>query len=467
VSQMPVRRSSYLRLVPRENGDYVAYHRLFGNLRILNESSVQLLDHFAEPLSPESYADVYAQHAQPLDQFHDMYYLVEADVDERALHESDLTARRERLSTGAYVGGVQLSISDNCNFACTYCFCDFVDAREEKRRELAARKQKLMSFETARKTIDNLLEVVKRNGRPSLVVKFFGREPLLNWRVMKQVMEHYGHGEDYGVQIAYALTSNGSLVTPEIAESLRRFDVMTTVSVDGLADSNDVARVAKKGGGGTFDQIDRGVHVLAEHGALRALSAVVTDVNFDRIDGRFVDYALSLGIREVQVLLGMQGDFIERMDPSTVAQKLYDIYSYGRSKGVAVTGYWHNAIVEVSSSRRLRGDAETVHGVVESCTATGYQISVEPSGDVFPCRAMSTYYGEVDDLDSLFESDAYKHVVMRTYGNVPSCRDCIAEGFCQGECLGNLEEKCGGIYSVDEAYCKIYRSVYDKVLATI
>jgi uncharacterized protein len=423
------------------------------------------MEQFEQPLTPEEYAPLYSQYSDYLNALYDMYYLVEDELDERILHEQDLQDRAQRLSKGAYIGGVQLSVSDACNFACKYCFCDFVDEREEKRRELAARNNKLMSIETAKITIDALIDNVKRNGRSSLVVKFFGREPLTNWRLIKEIMESYGHGEKHGIQIHYAITTNASLVTPEIAEAFARYGVQTTVSVDGLADSNNTGRISKKKGQETFPIIDQGINILHEHNALRTLSAVITDSNFEQFDNRFVDYAHALGVREVQVLLGMQGDFIRRIDPDTAAQKLFDIYTYGHSKGIAITGYWHNSIIEVISSRRLRGDPMRIHGVVESCTATGHQLNVEPSGDIFPCRAMSTHMGHIDDLDGMLGSDTYEHVIMRTYGNVKACRDCPIEGFCQGECLGNLEEKYGDIYAVDEPYCEIYRKIYDKIVA--
>ena len=457
-------KSSYLRVLPRQGGGFIAYHTLFGNLLQLNEAAVGLLEQFSQPRLPAEYAAAYAQYPEHLNALHDHYYLVEEEVDERALYERDLERRRRRLRSGAYIGGIQLSVSDACNFACRYCFCDFVDRRDAKRQELSARREKLMTFETAQKTIDTVIDVIRRNNRPSVVVKFFGREPLVNWRLIRRVLEHYGHGERHGLQIAYAMTTNASLVTPEMAELLARYRVTTTVSVDGLSDSNDGVRVTKKDQAPTFSIIDAGLKILSAHKAVHVLSAVITDTNFEQFDGRFVDYARSAGVTEVQVLLGMQGDFIRRIDPETAAQKLFEIHRYGRQRGVSVTGYWNNALVEVFSSRRLRNDGQQLRGVVESCTATGHQISVEPSGDVFPCRAMSTHVGHIDAFDELLQSDAYSNVVMRTYGNVGPCRGCPTEGFCQGECLGNLEEKYSDIYAVDPAYCDIYRRVYDKVL---
>ena len=50
----------------------------------------------------------------------------------------------------------------------------------------------------------------------------------------------------HSIHIAHALATNGSLVSPQIARLLAEYDVRTTVSVDGPADSNDCVRMSKK-----------------------------------------------------------------------------------------------------------------------------------------------------------------------------------------------------------------------------
>jgi hypothetical protein len=57
---------------------------------------------------------------------------------------------------------------------------------------------------------------------------------------------------------------------------------------------------------------------------------------------------------------------------------------------------------------------------------------------------------------------------MRYYGNVPDCRGCAIEGFCQGVCLGNIEEiHDGDIYQVDPRYCVVYRGITERILGGI
>jgi uncharacterized protein len=71
---------------------------------------------------------------------------------------------------------------------------------------------------------------------------------------------------------------------------------------------------------------------------------------------------------------------------------------------------------------------------------------------------MSAHYGHLDDLPSVLTSDGYRHVMMRTYYNVPYCRGCELEGHCQGTCLGSAEEASGNIYDPQAEYCAVYRA---------
>ena len=79
---------------------------------------------------------------------------------------------------------------------------------------------------------------------------------------------------------------------------------------------------------------------------------------------------------------------------------------------------------------------------------------------------MATYFGRIDDLPSILKSESYRQVVMRTYANVPYCQGCELEGFCQGTCLGSLEEANGDIYQPQEDYCRIYKLATTRLLSS-
>ena len=184
----PLVKSKYLHIIRRNNQSHIVYHKLYGNLSLINDPALQLLDMFSNSTFPGKVLSSYANFYQYIQTFYNMYFLVEPGFDERRELKKELKEREQILKTGSFIGGVQLSVADTCNFNCIYCFCDFVDQREGKRRELSKRKDKLMTEETAFDVIDKLINQVKKSGRNTLVVKFFGREPLVNWPLIKKIM---------------------------------------------------------------------------------------------------------------------------------------------------------------------------------------------------------------------------------------------------------------------------------------
>ncbi|MCL6450285.1 MAG: radical SAM protein [Acetobacteraceae bacterium] len=453
-------RSRYLQVIPRSDG-FAVYHSLFGNLKLVDRSVLDILERFGQPRHPEEADGGVGDTVRAL---RDLRYLVEEGTDERDVIEQRLREREAALRRGALINALQLDISDACNFKCKYCFADRSDHRSPERRRLLHYKDKLMSLETAVLAVSTLLQNCRENGKDRLVVKFFGREPLLNWKVMEALMDRFGMGQG-GVAIRWDCTTNASLVTEEVARRFKQYQVNTYVSVDSIAEANDVNRPTKQGEN-TFESIDRAISLLRSHGVTVFISAVLSSLNFDSFDGRLVDYARSRDVDTAIVLLAMQDDYLMCQRTQTteaIVSKLFQIYDYGRSRGVKIVGYWHNPLrrLLLSTHRDFFSPKKEDHN---SCTATGFQISVEPSGDIFPCRAQSLYLGHITRFKEMLESEAYRYQVMRTYMNVPGCRDCAIEGFCQGDCLGHLEEKYNDIYTLDPSFCDIYRGITRRVL---
>ena len=105
-----------------------------------------------------------------------------------------------------------LHIAHDCNLACRYCFAE--EGEYHGRRAL-------MSFEVGKKALDFL--VANSGNRVNLEVDFFGGEPLMNWEVVKQLVE-YGRSleEPHNKKFRFTLTTNGVLLNDEIMEFLNK-----------------------------------------------------------------------------------------------------------------------------------------------------------------------------------------------------------------------------------------------------
>ena len=185
----------------------------------------------------------------------------------------------------------------------------------------------------------------------------------------------------------------------------------------------------------------------------------------------FVDRLAELGAHDLELTLVMQTDEFRAQasfpDDEWLVSELVGLYEHGTEQGLAIHGDWVDPFQAILATHKFRDEERITRAAPPGCSATSHQISLEPSGDLFPCRAMSLHYGHIDGLEAVFKSEAYRQVAMRTYFNVPRCHGCPLEGFCQGTCLGSLEEGSGDIYQPQDDYCRIYRLAAERLLGTL
>ena len=123
------------------------------------------------------------------------------DIYEAAIEE--FTDSRQTV-----VKALCLHIAHDCNLACRYCFAE--EGEYHGRRAL-------MSFEVGKKALDFL--IANSGSRKNLEVDFFGGEPLMNWQVVKDLVE-YGRSQEklHNKKFRFTLTTNGVLLNDEVME---------------------------------------------------------------------------------------------------------------------------------------------------------------------------------------------------------------------------------------------------------
>lgn len=119
-----------------------------------------------------------------------------------------------------------LMVTHSCNLNCVYCF--------EKYKELGAR---LMPFETAKEILlkeFDMFEKMDREPNERLAIEFFGGEPLINFKLIKQIYE-WVSGLDLSFPLMFQTTTNGTLLTDSVVEWFTQVknDFRVVVSIDG------------------------------------------------------------------------------------------------------------------------------------------------------------------------------------------------------------------------------------------
>ena len=110
-----------------------------------------------------------------------------------------------------------------------------------------------MSYEVGKKALDFL--IANSGNREHLEVDFFGGEPLMNWDVVKRLVE-YGRSQEeaHHKKFRFTLTTNGVLLNDEVMEFCNREMSNVVLSLDGRKDVNDKMRPFRNGSG-SYDLI--------------------------------------------------------------------------------------------------------------------------------------------------------------------------------------------------------------------
>ena len=180
-----------------------------------------------------------------------------ADISDVLDDIDELTAAGQLFAPDAYadhafdfknrsnvVKALCLHVAHTCNLNCSYCF-----AAQGKFHGEAG----LMSFETGKRALDFLIE--NSGTRRNLEVDFFGGEPLMNWDVVKQLVEYARSVEkERGKNFRFTLTTNGMLIDDDVIDFANREMSNVVLSLDGRKEINDRFR-KDIAGRGSYDRI--------------------------------------------------------------------------------------------------------------------------------------------------------------------------------------------------------------------
>lgn len=157
-----------------------------------------------------------------------------------------------------------LLASEDCNFRCTYCYEDFQRGTMEP---------------WVRQGIKKLVET-RAPSLNRLEIRWFGGEPLYGMEAIEDLSPFFVEAaERHDLPLVGTMTTNGYLLTPEVARRLISWEVRGfQITLDGPAEIHDQSRPGRDGSG-TFDVIV---------GNLRGMKTLTEDflidlrVNFDR-----------------------------------------------------------------------------------------------------------------------------------------------------------------------------------------
>lgn len=177
-------------------------------------------------------------------------------VKEENLLQAPVYTSVQKQEQGHYkIEQLILEVTEICNLRCKYCIYhdDFGTFRSFSENR--------MSLKTAISAIDFALN---HSGK-DLVIGFYGGEPLVEFDLIKKCISYIEAHNSEKKEIYFSITTNLTLITPEIAKFLGKTkNMLITCSIDGPQKVQDNYRITENNTG-SFAQASKGLELLIEN----------------------------------------------------------------------------------------------------------------------------------------------------------------------------------------------------------
>lgn len=353
-----------------------------------------------------------------------------------------------------------LNVTSKCNLACTYCY----EYGEDKVVDVVKKElPRFMDYETAKQSVDFMFQSSGSNEAVNLT--FFGGETLLNFEVLQRTVVYaLGRGAQLGKEVRFSLTTNGTLLKPEIIEWLIENRVGVTISVDGPKEMQDRHRVFHNGKGSYEVMMPKVKELLSRHtGRSIGARVTLTKQNMDAIE-IFRHLTEEVGFQEVgfaPVTTAEERDFALGEEGYATMLEQFGILAEEFLEH-AVQGR-HHAFANIKET------LEEIHkGVSKAypCGAGLGLVGVATDGDVGLCHRFAGSddhnFGTV--FSGLNRTRQGDFLEKNHLANKTDCATCWARPICSGGCYHEAHTRFGSTEHANLHYCDWIRSWTDTCL---
>ena len=348
--------------------------------------------------------------------------------------------------SGNVIKALCLHVAHTCNLNCSYCFASQGKYHGERA---------VMSFEVGKQALDFLMD--NSGTRRNLEVDFFGGEPLMNWDVVKQLVEYARNVEkERGKNFRFTLTTNGMLIDDDVIDFSNREMSNVVLSLDGRKEIHDRERV-DYAGNGSYDRIVPKFQKLVESrgGKDYYMRGTFTHVNPDFTKDVF--HMTDLGFKE----LSMEPVVSAPDDPAAltpedleIVKEQYEILAKEMIKrnkeGNGFTFYHY--MIDLTAG-------PCIYKRISGCGSGTEYMAVTPWGDLYPCHQFvgEEEYKLGDIWNGVTNNDLREEFRSCNAYARPECKDCWAKLYCSGGCAANAYHATGSIRGVYEPGCELFR----------
>lgn len=344
-----------------------------------------------------------------------------------------------------------LNLTSSCNLRCVYCWNDH--GKYSNRRFLEKQAGKLssnikdehMPVETALKAVDIL---VGAHGKDNdLVVDFYGGEPLLNLETLMATVDYCRKNQSkWGIAFHFLLATNGTFLTPDVAEALIGKGVQIAVSIDGPKAVHDNNRPLVNRNG-SFDIIAGNLKKMPRSIMKRLVGrTTVTPFFSDMV--RLYENLKGLGFERIEIFESedachkisprQESSFFSTEENYKLLCKTYEKLALRYINDV-VSGDLNYSKTFFNRFFKLMQRLYYNREVSGGCPAAKGQIAVSLDGKIYPCTSfLGVDEFELGDVESGIDSGKFQAFIEKINKRFGHCqKECNLFSLCRstGSCL--------------------------------
>ncbi|MBQ8312013.1 MAG: thioether cross-link-forming SCIFF peptide maturase [Clostridia bacterium] len=372
-----------------------------------------------------------------------------------ALNSPDNYDDVKQLQDPGVVKSMCLHVAHDCNLRCKYCFAATGD--------FCMGERKLLSFEVGKAALDWL--VAKSGKRVNLEVDFFGGEPLMNFDVMKQLVE-YGRSieKEKNKKFKFTTTTNCVLMTEEIIDFFNKEMGNVVISIDGRPEVHDRMRPTVNGKG-SYAIIAEKAKEFAKRRGHQEYYVRGTYTGYNKDFANDVLFLADEGFEQLSVepvVTDPACEYALHEEDLPQLREEYErlavAYMDRRANGKWFNFFHFNVDLEGGPCLRKR---------LTGCGAGNEYIAVTPDGDIYPCHQFvgREGYRMGSVLDGTFNADLQQKFAANNVLAKEKCRECWARFYCSGGCAANAEAFHGDISQPYDMECQLERKRLECAMA--
>lgn len=321
-----------------------------------------------------------------------------------------------------------------CDHSCQYC-------------QVSRQSDDKTAFDMTHETADRGLDIVFRSPNEAVKIEFQGGEPLLNFELIKYVVEHAEERNRTAKKdLQFVIATTLSLATDQILEYCRDHKILLSASLDGPRDLHNKNR--PRPGKDSYERFETGLKRAREIVGFDSVSALMTTspASMPRVKEIIDEY----------LKFGFDGIFLRHLSPYgfAVKTKSYQAYNAERwleffkegmeyildlnKRGIRFTEQYSTIILTKMLTVNDPGFVDLMNpsGAGISAVVFNYDGDVYASDESRMLREMGDSSFRLGNLhqntyEQIFTSDALLTALEDSFTlSAPMCTDCAFEPWC-------------------------------------